>query len=133
MINPYTAVVHEVSVISGIVNAVLEELEKYDVIKVSAVDILIGDMTMLGDEQLTFAYEVVTRDTLLEGSKLNIEHESIRVTCDACKYDGPVKLLESGDYTSHKIPVMSCPECGGHIEVVAGQSCCVTSVDIEEA
>ena len=66
MINPYTAVVHEVSVISGIVNAVLEELEKYDVIKVSAVDILIGDMTMLGDEQLTFAYEVVTRDTLLE-------------------------------------------------------------------
>ncbi len=124
---------HEVSVISGIANAVLKELEKYDVAKVSSIDILIGDMTMLGDEQLTFAYEVVTRGTILEGSKLNIEHEPIEVSCEACGYEGPIKMLESGDYTSHKIPIMSCPECGGRITVIAGQSCCVTSVDIQEA
>lgn len=123
---------HEVSVISGIVKAVLEELENFNVASVSSVDILIGEMTLLGEEQLTFAYEIVTRDTLLEGSKLNIEHESIGVSCEACGYEGPIKMLESGDYTSHKIPVMSCPECGGHVTVTKGQSCCVTSVDIEE-
>ncbi len=123
---------HEVSVISGIVKAVLEELEKYEVANVSSVDLLIGEMTLLGEEQLTFAYEIVTRDTLLEGSKLNIEHEPISVSCKVCDYEGPIKMLESGDYTSHKIPVMSCPECGGHVLVTKGQSCCVTSVDIEE-
>ena len=124
--------VHEVSVISGIVNAVLEELEKYDVVKVSSVDLLIGDMTLLGEEQLTFAYEIVTRDTLLEGSKLNIENEPIGVVCDKCGYEGPVKMLDSGDYTAHSIPIMSCPECGGHVKVESGQSCRVTSFEIEE-
>ena len=124
---------HEVSVISGIVNAVLEELEKYDTVKVFNVNILIGDMTLLGEEQLMFAYEIVTRDTLLEGSKLNIQREPIEVTCDKCRYNGPVKVLESGDYTAHSIPIMSCPECGGQIKVTSGQSCCVSSLDIEEA
>lgn len=130
--NMHTANVHEVSVISGIVNAVLEELEKYDTVKVFNVNILIGDLTLLGEEQLTFAYEIVTRETLLEGSKLNIEREPIGVLCDKCRYEGPVKMLESGDYTAHSIPIMSCPECGGHVKVITGQSCCVKSLDIEE-
>lgn len=125
--------VHEISVISGIVNAVLKELEKHDAVKVSNVDLLIGDMTLLGEEQLMFAYEIVTRDTLLEGSTLNIEREPIGVICDECRYEGPVKMLESGDYTAHSIPIMSCPECGGHVKVKTGQSCRVTSFEIEEA
>lgn len=124
---------HEVSVISGIVNAVLKELEKYDTVKVFNVNILIGDMTLLGEEQLMFAYEIVTRETLLEGSTLIIEREPIGVICDKCGYEGPVKMLESGDYIAHSIPIMSCPECGGNVKVKTGQSCCVKSLDIEEA
>ena len=123
---------HEVSVISGIVNAVLNELKNHKVESVSSIDVLIGEMTLLGDEQLTFAYEIVTRDTVLEGSKLNIIHEPISVSCKECDYEGPIKMIDSGDFTSHKIPIMSCPECGGGVIVTEGQSCCVTSVDIVE-
>lgn len=124
---------HEVSVTTGIVDAVIAELSKYNVEKVNAVNIAIGDMTSLGDEQMEFAYEIVTRGTILEGSKLVIEHVPVEVECDACGYRGPVKMLTDPDYESHSIPVLSCPECGGQIRVVKGMECTVRSMDIEEA
>ncbi len=124
---------HEVSVISDIVNAILERLEEYNAKSVKTVDIIIGDMTQLGEEQLVFAYEVVTRGTPLEDSELKIEREAIEVECGGCGYRGPVRVLESGDYVSHSIPILSCPECGGKIKVVAGQSCRIKSLEIIEA
>ena len=69
---------HEVSVVSDIVSAILRELENYKVEKVEEVVLVVGEMTSLGQEQLEFAYEIVTKDTKLEGSKLVIENEKIR-------------------------------------------------------
>ncbi len=123
---------HEVSVVSDLVTAILGELEKYNVEKVEEVTLTIGDMTSLGTEQMEFAYEVVTRDTKLEGSKLVIEHEKIIVHCQSCGYEGEVKMLES-DYGEHTIPVLSCPKCNGDVKVIAGQSCCVKNLRIVEA
>lgn len=46
--------------VANIVDAVLEELKKYDVTKVNAVTIVVGDLTQLGIEQMEFAYEVLS-------------------------------------------------------------------------
>ena len=128
---------HEVSVVSDLVSAILRELEKYNVEKVEEVTLVIGDMTTLGEEQMEFAYEIVTKDTKLEGSKLAIEHEHIRILCETCGYEGGVQMLES-DYGEHTIPVLSCPECQkkglvGKIKVIEGQSCMVKNMKIVEA
>ena len=123
---------HEVSVISDIVNAILKELEKYKAEKVEEVTLVVGEMTNLGDEQLEFAYEIVTKDTKLEGSKLVIEHEKIWVRCTECDYMGGVKMLES-DYGEHTIPILACPECNGKVQVVKGQTCMVKNLKIVEA
>lgn len=120
---------HEVSVVSSMVDAILKELENYDVEKVEAVNVLIGDLTSLGAEQLEFAYEIVTRGTLLEGSKFNIEREEVRVRCKECGYEGPADSLES-DYLDHSIPVIACPKCGGGVDITAGQACRVRDLDI---
>ena len=79
-------VMHEVSVISNMVDAILRELEGYNVEKVEDVNIVIGDLTSLGPEQLEFAYEIVTKGTVLEGSKLVIESEKVAVRCNECGY-----------------------------------------------
>ena len=123
---------HEVSVVSDIVSAVLRELEKYNVVRVEEVTLVVGEMTSLGDEQLEFAYEIVTKDTKLEGSRLVIEHEKIWVRCKECDYMGEVKMLES-DYGEHTIPVLACPECNGRVTVVKGQTCKVKNLKIVEA
>lgn len=123
---------HEVSVVTGIVDAVIDELSKYDLEKVNSVTIMVGTLTNLGDEQMQFAYEIVTRGTILEGSELVIEHIPVEVKCESCGYWGPVKMLTDPDYESHSVPVLSCPECGGSIKVVKGMECTVKCMDIEE-
>ncbi len=123
---------HEVSVVSDLVSAILRELEKYDVQSVEEVTLVIGDMTSLGEEQMTFAYEIVTKGTELEGSKLVIEKEAVQVCCLDCGYEGPVNNIQS-DYDDHYIPILSCPKCGGKVRVTAGQTCSVKNLRIVEA
>ena len=123
---------HEVSVVSNLVSGVLSELEKYDVQKVNSVTAVIGDLTNLGEEQMRFAYEVVTRGTLLEGSEFIVEHEGIELSCGGCGYEGPAQVLSDPDFDSHAIPVLACPKCGGKVTVTKGQSCTVRYIDIEE-
>ena len=124
---------HEVSVVASLVDAVIAELQKYNVIKVNSVTVVIGDLTNLGEEQMAFAYEIVTQDTILEGSEFIVEHEPIELECWDCGYKGPAKGLTGPDFDTHSGPIRSCPECGGKVTVVKGQSCTVKCMDIEEA
>lgn len=123
---------HEVSVVSNMVDAILKELENYDVERVEEVNVVIGDLTSLGAEQLGFAYEIVTRGTVLEGSKFVIEREEVRVRCKDCGYEGPADMLES-DFIDHSVPVIACPKCGGPVDITAGESCRVRDLNIVEA
>lgn len=118
--------------VSNMVDAILRELEGYDVERVEEVNILIGELTSLGAEQLTFAYEIVTRGTVLEGSKLVIESEPVTVRCGTCGFEGPADTLES-DFFDHSIPVIACPKCGGGVEIVTGEACRVRDLSIVEA
>lgn len=122
---------HEASVVANIVDAVLEELKKYDVKKVNSVTLRIGDLTQLGTEQMEFAYEILSEGNILSGSKLIIEAEPVVLKCGGCGYEGPAKTMTQDGYSTHEIPILSCPECGGPVEVIGGQSCCVKCMDIE--
>ena len=124
---------HEVSVVATLVDAVIKELQKYKVTKVNSVTVTIGDLTNLGEEQMSFAYEIVTRGTILEDSEFIIEHEPIELECKTCNFRGPAKILKDPDFDTHSIPVLACPACGGPVNVVKGQSCVVKCMDIEEA
>ncbi len=124
---------HEVSVVTTLVDAIIKELQKYNVTKVNSVTVVIGDLTNLGQEQMKFAYEIVTRDTILDGSELIIEPEAIELECKTCDFVGPAKILTDPDFDTHSIPVLACPKCGGAVNVIKGQSCVVKCMDIEEA
>ncbi len=124
---------HEVSVVTSLVDAVIRELDRYNVTKVNSITVKIGDLTNLGEEQMSFAYEIVTRGTILEGSEFIVEHEPIELECKQCGFKGPAKVISDPDYDSHSIPILACPECGGAVKVTSGQSCVVKCMDIEEA
>ena len=123
---------HEVSVVANIVEAILHELENYNVERVEDVNIVIGDLTSLGFEQLEFAFEIVTKDTLLEGCKLNLIREKVEIRCKSCGYEGPADNVDS-DFSNHSIPILACPKCNGPVEITAGESCCVKDLNIVEA
>jgi hydrogenase nickel incorporation protein HypA/HybF len=112
-----------------VIRAALAELEKHEVSAVEELVLIIGDLTSLGEDQMAFAYEVMTRDTPLEGSRLVIEHEKVNLLCSSCGYDGPAETLEN-DYNEHTIPILSCPKCGGGVKVTAGEACRISSLKV---
>ncbi|NLL94620.1 MAG: hydrogenase maturation nickel metallochaperone HypA [Thermoplasmatales archaeon] len=119
---------HEVSVVSELVSAIISELEAHEVVGVDEVTLVVGELTNLGFEQMEFAYEIVTRDTILEGSKLTIVAEPIKVECLVCEYEGPVRSIVDDDFGHGSIPILSCPECGGRVLVVEGKTCRVGNI-----
>ena len=122
---------HEVSVMSSILEQVLKELDKHEVEKVEEVELVVGELTFLGQEQLMFAYEIMSRDTLLEGSELKIVTESLEVQCSSCDYSGPADYLDDEEY-HRSVPVLHCPKCSGKVSIVKGKRCGVTSIKVIE-
>ena len=99
---------------ASIIDSVLAELEKHDVVSVEEVDLVIGELTFLGEEQLRFAFEVLSRGNALENARLNISQEKIEVSCHACGYVGPVDYI--GSSADHMvIPNLVCPKCGSGV------------------
>ena len=99
--------------------------------RVEEVDLTIGALTFLGEEQLKFAFEILTKDTLLEGSILVIDTEEVEVRCLSCDYLGPAEVLENEGFHG-MVPILHCPRCGQGIEVTKGKSCLVRSVKAVE-
>lgn len=122
---------HEVSVVSGVVDAILSELSGHEVDRVEEVRLAVGKLTFLGHEQLRFAFEILTKDTMLEGAKLEIEEEEVRVRCSACHYEGRIDYVEDDSF-HFSIPILRCPSCGGKVEVAEGGGCRVVSARVVE-
>lgn len=111
---------HEFSLTSQLVKAVLSEAEKHCATRVVEVHVAIGRLTFLGIDQVRFAYQVLVRNTVMEGSQLVIESIDGRVRCDDCGYTGPIGELK--DKVFHiAIPTLVCPRCEAAVEVIGGR------------
>jgi len=119
--------VHEFSVTSQIVRSVLEEGEKRRAKKVTEVHLVIGKLTFLGLEQVRFAYEVLTKGTIMEGSKLFIEKQEGVVKCNHCGYEGGFKYEDDPLYHV-PVPTLKCPQCSNVVNTVAGKECAIKSI-----
>jgi hydrogenase nickel incorporation protein HypA/HybF len=119
--------VHEFSVTSQIVQSVLAEAEKRGAKKVTEVHMTIGKLTFLGLEQVRFAYEALTRGTIMEGSKLIITEQEGMVKCSACGYQGDFKYADDPLYHV-PMPTLKCLECGSTVSIAQGKECTITNI-----
>jgi len=116
---------HEYSVMSQIVDSILSEANKRKAKRVEEVELQIGEYTMLGEEQLKFAYEVLSKDTLLQGSKLKVGHIKGKIRC-ACGYEG--EIAPDPDSPHKVIPILECPKCQGPAQIVEGRECVIRNI-----
>jgi len=117
---------HEFSVMTQIVDGVLAEARRRDAHKVEQVELEVGEFTMLGSEQLKFAYEVLSKDTLLQGSNLTIRTIKGKIKCDECSYEGSVQVAEDAPHRS--IPILECPKCHSAAKIIEGRECIVRNI-----
>ena len=89
---------------------------------VSRVEVHVGHLRQVVPSALSFAFELVTQGTALEGAELVLEEVPAAGRCRAC---GEKSRLDG-------FP-LCCRACGGHdVEIVAGEELCVESLDVEE-
>ncbi len=127
---------HEYSVMNQLISALLEGLEdqEREMERIKEVRLEVGELTFLGEDQLNFAFETLSKDSILEGAELNIEKVDSEIYCEECGYKGGI---EYSNYPSfhYNVPVISCPECEAKPEIVKGKETKivgVTAVEKEE-
>jgi len=115
---------HEFSVMSQIVDLVLAEAKKRNAEKVQHVNLDIGEFTFLGEEQLRFAFEILTKDTIAEDAVLDISTKPGTIEC-TCGYTGSP---ERPDDIHSLAPILMCPKCGKIAKVKEGLGCTVRDI-----
>ena len=114
---------HELSIVSGIVDSVTESLVAYPGAHIKQVRLRVGALAAVVEESLQFCYGIATEGTPLEDSTLVVEVLPVIAHCTACAEDVEIKSLYS----------FRCPRCEAPVsELRQGRELEIESVEIEE-
>jgi hydrogenase nickel incorporation protein HypA/HybF len=111
---------HELSLSSAVVATTVKHAEGR---RVSVINLRIGRLRQVVPETLQFYFGFVSRETVCEGARLELEVIDARLRCRPC-----------GTEWAIEIPAFRCPTCGGsEVEVASGDEFEVESIEVEEA
>jgi hydrogenase nickel incorporation protein HypA/HybF len=118
--------VHEFAIATSLVEALLDIAKKQSSSKVIEVKLKVGKLRVLSLDQLRFSYGILSKGTLLEGSRLTIEETPGFARCPNCSYS---QKLETGDSSFHfGLPMMNCPRCASDLVLEGGDECLIAGV-----
>jgi hydrogenase nickel incorporation protein HypA/HybF len=92
---------HELSIVSSVVDSVTESLQAYPGAKVLEVRLRVGALASVVVDSLEFCWGIATEGTPLEGSKLVVKTVPVVMHCAACDADVELEGLQS----------FRCPRC----------------------
>ena len=114
---------HELSIMSNILQIILEYAEKNNAKKINIVNLKIGALSDVVPEWAQTYFDMLTKDTIADNAKLKIEKVAVKIHCHACSHEFQVLSPENG---------FLCQKCkSSDIEIVEGRELQVTSIDIE--
>lgn len=112
---------HELSIAQSLLEIVMEEGRKHSLEQVKVIRLQVGELAAVVPDSLTFCFEMVSRDTLAEGARLEIETVPVVARCSRCDI-----LFEVENH------LFSCPQCGEPtLELVSGRDLAVMSIEGE--
>ena len=111
---------HELSLSSAVLATTLKHADGR---RVSAINLRIGRLRQVIPDSLEFYFGFVSRETVCEGARLEMEVIDARLRCRPCGTEWAIEL-----------PAFRCPTCGGsEVEVASGDEFEVESIEVEEA
>ncbi|MGA9126542.1 MAG: hydrogenase maturation nickel metallochaperone HypA [Terracidiphilus sp.] len=115
---------HELSLVTSIVETVTESLAAYPGARVKEVRLRVGVLASVIPESLEFCWGIVGEGTPLEGSKLVVNLLPVVVHCEPCGIDAELEGVQS----------FRCPKCGELCgEIRQGRELEIDSIEIDEA
>ena len=114
---------HELSIVSSIVDSVTETLTSYPGARVKEVRLRVGALASVIEDSLQFCYGIATEGTALEGSALVVKILPVRMHCDKCAQDVEIASLQS----------FRCPRCEEPVmDMRQGRELEIDSIEIDE-
>jgi hydrogenase nickel incorporation protein HypA/HybF len=110
---------HELSIATAVLNTACKHAEGRPV---RGVTMRVGRLRQVVPDSLAFYFEIVSRDTVCEGARLDLDEIELELLCGEC-----------GSRWSPGLPVFRCPECGSaEVTIEAGQELEVDYIEVEE-
>jgi hydrogenase nickel incorporation protein HypA/HybF len=115
---------HELSIVSSIVDSVVETMAAWPGARVKEVRLRVGVLASVIADSLQFCYGIATEGTPLEGSVLVVKVLPVIARCAACADDVEIESVQS----------FRCPRCGAPVsDLRQGRELEIDAVEIEEA
>lgn len=122
---------HEYSIAEELISTLLDQVDEEKLQNTTMVHLEIGELRVISLEALTQAFTIVTEETLLEGAELKFTDVELYASCNECSFEGNVEYDD--DLSVHfSVPVLSCPECGGSLEIINGNELSVKSLTVSD-
>jgi hydrogenase nickel incorporation protein HypA/HybF len=110
---------HEFSIASAVVDTAVRHAAGRPV---TVVSVRCGRLRQVVPDALAFAFELVSRETLCQGARLEQEQVAARLRCPACARAWEIDL-----------PDFRCPTCASaDVEVISGEELEVESIEVSE-
>ncbi|MBN8657893.1 MAG: hydrogenase maturation nickel metallochaperone HypA [Anaerolineae bacterium] len=112
---------HELSVTQNLLKIALEHAEKAKAKQVTALNIVIGELSSMVDDSIQFYWETIAKDTIAEKAVLSFRRVPAELQCMTCfkKYHP-----KDGE--------LICPQCGGvGAKILAGEEFFLETIDVE--
>jgi hydrogenase nickel incorporation protein HypA/HybF len=114
---------HELPATQGMLDVALEAAAAAGARRISAVDVVIGDLSSMVDDSVQFYFDLLSRGTPAAGALLRMRRIRARAECAAC----------GGSYDVTPPLDPACAECGQlAIRVTGGQEFYIESIEVDE-
>ena len=121
---------HEFSLAKELVSNLLEEVEKNRISRIMNVELEIGEISFLQDDQLKHCFEIIKKEhEVMQGADLTITKRPLLVKCNSCEYRGKVEYED--DQYHFIMPILRCPECESSVMVLEGKDVIIKNIEAE--
>lgn len=112
---------HELSIASNLMDIVKQAVDGQSVSRVTSLRIVIGEMSTVVPDCLTFAFQIMSKGSVAEGARLDFEKKSLIGKCGDCGKEFHVENY-----------VFLCPECESrNVEILSGREFMLKSIECE--
>ncbi len=112
---------HELPITEGLLNLALKHANQAGAKRITQLNLVIGQLASVVDDSIQFYWDIISKDTIAAGAKLEFRRVPAVLHCWNCE----AEFSPNGrDYL--------CPQCGSaRVKVVAGDDFQLESIDVD--